>query len=418
MTHRNDRTAASSSAPGPGRGAGRGPAHAAWRSLLIFCSVAAISACAHRSEPGDPLPGLTRSERDQFVRGRAVFSREFTPETGLGPLFNSTSCGECHEEPKLGGVGDEVELHATAFLTRSAAPGPGGQAACDLLARFGGPVFQSQTTPALKAALKIDEEPVPPEATGRAQRSTPELFGLGLLDAVPDDVILAYADPDDRDHDGISGRPNHSPDGRLGRFGRKAFVPTLREFTAGAFLIEQGITSPAQPVEETIGGRAIPPGVDPVPEPEITQEDLDLAVAFVRLLAPPSPRRAGTAGRQGRRLFETIGCAACHAPRLKSGDDAVAALRHREIAAFTDLLLHDMGPELADICLGEASPAEFRTEPLMGLRLRTKFLHDGRATSIEEAILQHGGEGSGSRDRFKALPSGERAALLAFLQSL
>jgi len=376
------------------------------------------SACARRTEPGDPLPGLTRSERDRFVKGRAVFAREFAPETGLGPLFNSTSCGECHEEPKLGGVGDEVELHATAFHARPGRPVPDGQGACDLLARFGGPVFQSHTTPALKAALKIDEEPVPPEATGRGQRSTPELFGLGLLDSVPDAAILAYADPDDRDHDGISGRPNHSPDGRLGRFGRKAFVPTLREFTAAAFLIEQGITSPAQPVEETIGGRAIPPGVDPVPEPEITQEDVDLADDFVRFLAPPSPRRAGAAGRQGRRLFETTGCAGCHAPRLKTGDDAVAAIRYREVAAYTDLLLHDMGPDLADICLGEASPSEFRTEPLMGLRLRTKFLHDGRATSIEEAILEHGGEGAGARDRFKSLASDDRDALLVFLQSL
>jgi len=282
----------------------------------------------------------------------------------------------------------------------------------------GGPVIQQKVTPALKAALGIDAEPVPAEATARAMRTTPDLFGFGLLDAVPDAVILALADPDDRDGDGISGRPNRFFDGRLGRFGRKALVPTLREFNAGAFVVEQGITNPEVLSEETVGGQPIPPGVDPVPEPEITEKALEATDAFVRFLAPPAPLKLTRVATQGRDIFSRIGCHRCHVPTLKTGDHAVKALSNREVAAYTDLLLHDMGPELADICLGLATPSEFRTEPLMGLRLSERFLHDGRAGSTEEAIRLHGGEGAAARDKFGALSSAARQALLEFLKSL
>jgi len=365
--------------------------------------------CAPRQEPGEPLRGLTRAEHGRFLKGRAVFTREFAPEAGLGPLFNSTSCAECHEEPVPGGSGDEIEIHATAAL-------PDGS--CDALLDAGGPVYQQHVTPALGAALGIEAEPIPDRATARGRRSSPSLLGLGMLDAVPDEAILAHADPDDRDHDGISGRPNRFGDGRLGRFGRKAFVPTLREFTAAAFLIEQGITSPAQPAEETVAGTPLPPGVDPAPEPELSQDDLLLGLDFVRFLAPPAPIRTARFTGRGEDLFERIGCAACHLPVLRTGDSPVRALRNRKVKAYTDLLLHDMGPGLADICLGLATPGEFRTEPLMGLRFSEKFLHDGRAASIEEAIRLHGGEAVASRDRFATLPAADREALLAFLKQL
>jgi len=279
-------------------------------------------------------------------------------------------------------------------------------------------VVQQQVTPALKQALGIDAEPVPPRATSTGRRTTPSILGFGLLDAVPDEAILSLADPDDRDHDGVSGRPNRFADGRLGRFGRKAFLPDLREFNAGAFLIEQGITSPDQPSEETIGGQPVPPGVDPVPEPELSAEDLARADDFVRFMAPPSRLPGGRESRRGERVFTEIGCAACHVPKLVTGKSPVRALSRRTVGAFTDLLLHDMGPELADICLGLATPSEFRTEPLMGLRLKSTFLHDGRAASVEEAIRLHGGEGKGARDRFDALPEGRRLSLLRFLKTL
>ncbi len=380
-----------------------------FKTAALAASCLLAVACAGNAEPGDPLPGLTREQGDQFDRGRAVFNRTFSPETGLGPLFNADSCGECHEEPAAGGHGDEVEVHAAALL-------PDG--ACDALLDLGGPVYQQRVTPALHEALGIEAEPIPARATARARRSTPDLLGFGLLDAVPEASILALADPEDHDGDGVSGRPNRFSDGRLGRFGRKAFIPSLREFNDGAFLIEQGITTPVAPREESIGGRPVPEGVDRTADPEIGQEDVDLTDAFVRFLAPPAPGKLGREGRRGRAIFSRVGCAACHVPALETGDHPVRALRYRRVAAYTDLLLHDMGPDLADICLGQAAPSEFRTEPLMGLRLSVTFLHDGRAKSIEEAVRLHGGEGTAARDRFEGLREADRRALLAFLQAL
>ena len=384
------------------------PGRAVSGAGLVAVVLLAWPACV-KPKLGDPLAGLTPTERARFDQGQQVFNREFTPQTGLGPLFNSTSCAECHEDPVPGGPGDEVEVHVAALL-------PGG--VCDLLVAKGGPVIQQQATPALKAALGIDREPVPPEATTQARRSSPDVFGFGLLDTVPDATILARADPDDRDKDGISGRPNRFFDGRVGRFGRKALVPTLREFSDGAFVIEQGITNPAVPDEGTIGGDPIPDGVDPVPEPEIDQNAIDATHAYVSFLAPPSPLEPSKAAKQGEQVFASIRCDACHVPKLRTGDSPVKALRNKEVGAYTDLLLHDMGEDLADICFGLALPSEFRTEPLMGLRLQQTFLHDGRARSVEQAIRLHGGEGAASRDRFSALSEADRQALLEFLKSL
>ncbi len=385
------------------------PAVQALLLLSLVNAVGATGACPPPTRPGEPLPGLTPAERERFEAGREVFERAFTPETGLGPLFNADACGECHEDPVAGGAGDEVELHVTALR-------PDGF--CDPLAGKGGPVIQQAVTPALKAALGIESEPVPAEATARAARTAPDLFGFGLLDAVPERAILALADPEDRNHDGISGRPNRFVDGRLGRFGRKAFVPTLAEFNQGAFVIEQGITNPAVPTEESIGGEPIPPGVDPLPEPELDERDMNLTDDFVRFLAPPSPLPLDREGERGRIIFGTIGCGGCHVPSLRTGRHPVRALSEKTVFAYTDLLLHDMGPERADICLGEASPSEFRTEPLMGLRLMKSFLHDGKATTIEEAIRLHGGEAAAARKRFEKLPPERRAAVLRFLESL
>lgn len=383
---------------------------AAVASLTLI--LGALAACRRPPAPGEPLPGLSAAERARFDSGRVVFDRVFTPETGLGPLFNGNACAECHEDPVSGGVGDEVERHAAAFH-----PEATGRA-CDELVAFGGPVFQDSVTPLLRAALGIDREPVPPAATAVAARTTPDILGFGLLDAVPDSAILALADPDDRNGDGISGRPNRFFDGSLGRFGRKALVPTLRGFNDGAFQIEQGITSPSVPAEGTVGGRPLPAGTDPAADPELQAHDLIVNDAFVRMLAPPTPLKPSREARDGRDVFGRIGCASCHVPALRTGDNPVAALAHKDVAAYTDLLLHDMGPETADICFGLATPSEFRTEPLMGLRFATQFLHDGRAKTPEQAIELHGGEGAKSRDLFRALPAADRAALVAFLRTL
>jgi CxxC motif-containing protein (DUF1111 family) len=371
------------------------------RGPAIVCVAALASACIPPREPGTPLSGLTQAQRTRFEAGRVEFQHVFVPETGLGPLFNADSCAECHEDPVAGGPGDEVEVHVASFD-----PATGF---CDPLVERGGPVIQQAATPALQSALGIDREPIPSGVIGTAGRSTPDILGFGLLDAVPDAAILALADPDDRNGDGISGRPNHFFDGRVGRFGRKALVPSLREFNAGAFVVEQGITTPETPTEESIGGQPIPAGVDPAAEPELTGEAFALADDFVRFLAPPDPRPPSRAARQGRSTFARIGCTGCHLPALKTGNSPVKALRYRTVRAYT---------ELADMCLGNALPSEFRTEPLMGVRLSTSFLHDGRAKSLEEAVLLHGGEASRAKHRFEALTTKEREALLAFLRSL
>jgi len=372
-------------------------------------AVGTLGSCPVSPPPGGPLPGLTSGQLADFQAGRAVFQQQFVPENGLGPLFNANACAECHEDPTPGGNGEEVETHATVER-------PGGD--CDMLLAHGGPVFQSHATPALQQALGIDREPIPAEATVRATRTSPDLFGFGLLDAVPDLEILARADPEDADGDGISGRVNRFVDGRIGRFGRKAFLPSLDEFNAGAFVIEMGITSPDAPEEESIGGMPIPAGVDPAPDPELSAEAVGLTQAFVRFLAPPAPLPMTPLSSRGRVVFRDLGCTSCHTPALTTGRNRIAALDRRVVYAYTDLLLHDMGESRADICLGLATPSEFRTEPLMGLRFVTRFLHDGAASSIEEAIELHDGEAAASRDRFRRARARDREALLAFLRSL
>lgn len=374
--------------------------------------IAGAFACPRAPAPGDPLPRLSQAERARFDSGRVTFDGVFTQATGLGPLFNASGCAKCHEAPVSGGAGDEAERHAAVFHPEAAGR------ACDELAAVGGPVFQDSVTPLLRAALGIDREPLPPTVTVVAARSAPDLFGFGLLDAVPDSAILALADSADANGDGISGRPNRFFDGRLGRFGRKALVPALREFNDGAYQIEQGITSPTVPVEGTVAGRPLPAGTDPAADPEIPVRDLVVTDAFVRMLAPPAPLKQSSEAREGRDVFGRIGCAGCHVPTLRTGDSPIAALKDKDVAAFTDLLLHDMGPDNADICFGLATPSEFRTEPLMGLRLLTRFMHDGRAATPEAAIARHGGEGAKARDLFQSLAPGQKAALLAFLKTL
>ncbi len=381
-------------------------------TLLAFVGLAPLAACAKPPAPvelDDPLPGLTPEQLARFEQGELIFESTFAPEQGLGPLFNAEGCAVCHSDPTDGGNGSIRELHAS---------GRGVEGGCDALLDHGGPVIQQRATPALTDALGITSEPVPGEATATGFRSTPDVFGFGLLDAIPDETILALADPDDRDGDGISGRVNRTRDGRLGRFGRKASVSNLADFNEGAFLAELGLTTPRQGSENSIAGAPLPPGVDPTPEPELAPAALALTTDYVRFLAPPEPGPRGALEYRGQRIFARVGCAACHVPSLRTGPHEVAALSRRVVNAYTDLLLHDMGPELADVCLGEAEPAEFRTEPLMGLRHVQTLLHDGRAPSVRAAIELHGGEAAAARDAFAALSTTDREALLAFLASL
>lgn len=362
---------------------------------------------------GEPLPGLSAAELERFRQGQAIFAHTFTPEEGLGPLFNENACNACHTDPADGGTGEQFLIKATRFIAPDS---------CDLLSHEGAGNIQQQATPLLWAH-GITRKPMPLSATERGRFNVAFLFGLGLVDAIPEEAILARADPADTTGDGISGKAGRALDGRLGRFGRKADSPTLQHFVETALLFEMGLTTPNQPFEENIGTLPLPPGVDPAPDPEVDQRTVELLRDFVRFLAPP-PRRLGRTPEerrtieQGERLFAQVGCASCHVPSLRTGPSEIRALDRKTVHLYSDLLLHDLGPALANVCSVAATPTELRTAMLMGLGHRRAFLHDGRALGLREAIEFHGGEAAAARAAFHGLGAGAQEALLRFLESL
>jgi CxxC motif-containing protein (DUF1111 family) len=264
-------------------------------------------------------------------------------------------------------------------------------------------------------------------------RVAPHLVGLGLLEAVPEETLRALSDPDDRDGDGVSGRLNLVWDvaaGRKvpGRFGWKANQPSLRQQTAGAFNGDVGITSSLFAEESCTSAQkeclAAARGGE---GPQLREGFLDSVVSYVSTLAVPARRRPEAPEvKRGKGLFAGAGCASCHTPVLQTGaHPRFPELSQQKIRPFTDLLLHDLGPELADGRPDfEATGSEWRTPPLWGLGLvptvnrHRTLLHDGRARGFAEAILWHGGEAEASREAFRRLPRPDREALVAFLESL
>jgi CxxC motif-containing protein (DUF1111 family) len=390
---------------------GRAAVRTAVVASVLFAWGCDASSPAPAAAPGEPLAGLTDAQRAAFHAGRATFSRAFSPEEGLGPTFNEPACVRCHDLPVAGGGGADPVRKATRFA----------DGRCDVLAAHGGPLLQTQVTAALRG-LGYGPEAVPAGATAITDIMAPPLFAAGLIEAIPDEEILKRADPHDADGDGISGRAGESAEGAVGRFGWKANFPDVRSFARGAFLDEIGLTSIGAPHEHPVGPHGVPAGSDAVADPELDEALLEQVVAYVRLLAPPAGDSADAAGRDsirdGARVFQRTGCAACHVPTMTTGDSDVDALRGRTVALHSDLLLHDMGPENASICAPGAAPSEWRTTSLMGLRLRHRFLHDGRAQSIDAAVRAHGGEGARARERYGVLTETERAALFRYLTSL
>lgn len=262
-----------------------------------------------------------------------------------------------------------------------------------------------------------------PENVLTSIRQPPPVFGLGLFEAVSDVTILENADPDDLDGDGISGRPNYVWSSELqktvlGRFSWKANVANLLEQAGSAYNGDLGVTNPIVNDDEAGNPLDTPP--------EITRQRVEDAAFYTQTLAVPAPFEIEKQDR-GRKIFVKIECAKCHTESMTTDDShPIEALRNQAFFAYTDLLVHDMGPELAD---GRrdflADGSEWRTSPLWGLGLAqtvapftSGFLHDGRARTIEEAILWHGGESKKSRDQFKNLSKTDRQSLLDFLQSL
>ena len=366
-----------------------------------------------------PLEGLTQSELAAFARGDAEFGRQFAPNTGLGPIFNDVSCATCHSGDGRG------QLRNALLRIGSAADG--------FLSDLGGPQIQDKAIPG------ADPETVP---AGHAvsTRLPPPVFGVGLIEAIPESAILANVDSLDADGDGISGRPNFVPAAsfvpatepgggpglRLGRFGRKAQNAVLLQQTVEAYLQDIGITSPFLPLENRNPRSGVPvEAVDRVPDPEISEAVVQAVTHYMRALAPPLPGPDTEQRMQGRTLFTDIGCAKCHVPAFTTGPSPIAALSGKQVVLYSDLLLHDMGDDLADRRPdGQATGREWRTAPLWGLRLMRQFLngeallmHDGRARTVEQAILLHGGEAAAVRAAFQALAPAQRAALLDFVES-
>jgi CxxC motif-containing protein (DUF1111 family) len=382
---------------------------AAVLSGIVACGTGADSTAG---EPGSPLRGLPDADLARFHAGRVLFDKVYSPQEGLGPAFNENQCSACHTVPASGGAAAfERVVKATRFEPR----------ACDLLSNEGGENIRSQVTPRLRAR-GVARETIPARATEVARFAPPFLFGLGLVEAIPDADIAARADPDDADGDGISGRVGRTADGRLARFGRKADFATTREFIETALRLEMGLTTPRD-TEDRVNGRPPPPGTDPAPDPEVSQGTVALLTAFVQFLAAPAPAAPRSRAQRdtllaGRRLFDQLGCSACHTPAMRTGPSDVPALRRRTVHLYSDLLLHDMGPGLASVCGRTAAPSEIRTELLMGLGARDRLLHDGRTVDLTEAILAHGGEGKQARDAFAQLPWLRQQYVLIFLRSL
>lgn len=358
---------------------------------------------------GDPLPDLDPDLLDVFRAGEEAFEREVTIEEGLGPLYIESSCVACHA---LGGVGGADRLHdANHFVTRL----PPAE------------VVQTRSIAALGSACEVTPEEVA-AGTALALRNPLQAFGDGLIDHIAPATIAEY----------VRAVPERGVRGKLGvgRFGWKAQSGTLTAFTAAAANGTMSLTTGAA-AEQTRFGVA-PAAIDPdcanaalgASTPNDDGRFLRAVVAWEALLAPPA-RRDSAASRKGEEVFADTGCALCHRPSMRTRDSdyllalpdgstrAVPQLRNQVAWLYSDLLLHDMGAENAELIVqGNAAASELRTPPLWGVRHRTRFLHDGSAGSLDEAIRRHGGEAAEIRDAYAALAADDRAHLLVFLDSL
>jgi CxxC motif-containing protein (DUF1111 family) len=368
-----------------------------------------------RPLPGDPLPGITSGEFEEFRLGLEDFTEVETAEEGLGPAFNGSSCAVCHSVPTIGGAGVVAEVRAARRDERGEFVE---------LVPTSGSLFQIFSIP-----THTCQPIIPPEANVISRRVPIPLFGAGLVEAIPDETLLALDDPGDRDRDGVSGRAAVITDiatgrRRVGRFGWKAQHATLLAFGADAYRNEMGITNDLFPAELAFG---ITPEqmklCDRIPDPEdqpdrrTRRRGIDNFEAFMKFLAPAGRGAIDDTVRAGEVLFGAVGCASCHVPSLQTGPDANPLFHNKVVPLFSDLLLHDVGTG-DGIRQEAAEPQEFRTPALWGLRLRRPLLHDGAAATIEDAIAAHGNEAAPARGRFLALPPPQRAALLAFLKSI
>ena len=361
---------------------------------------------------GKPLEGLTMDERKLFRDGQQQFNQVETVADGLGPTFNNVSCVACHFAPAVGGSSGLNETRAQRVVGGTHFELPGGS------------LFHSN------AISPNCRETVPPDANVIAQRQTTPLFGAGLVEAIPDLQIEAYAVEQARDHPQQAGRVNHVVDVasgavRVGRFGWKAQQATLLAFSGDAYLNEMGITNRLFPMEHAPNGDlAKLAACEPNTGIEDKNNDIDAFTNFMRFLAPP-PRvdgrdHEGEHGRprfeHGQHVFERVGCGVCHHAGFRAVS-SIAAINGQKVDAFSDFLLHDV--ETGDgIIQGGTPPNALRTPPLWGISESAPYLHDGSAATITQAIHRHGNQGATARKAFEELSHEEQEALLRFLDSI
>ncbi len=406
-----------------------------------------------------PAPNLNPNELEKHRLGDQAFEASFvtapsTVNSGLGPLFNQNSCGGCHPKNGRSNFPDsQFDLAGLLFRLSITGKGPHGEPLS--VPGFGGqlqtkaifgkiPEAQVAITTKLISGTFSDGEVYElsqaefslintyqalPADLMTSARIAPPVFGLGLLEHVDENTILRNQDIHDDNQDGISGKANSVWNEELqtmqiGRFGWKAGQPNLIQQTAAAYKEDMGITNPIFKTESSKNQSQEDSLSD---DPEIDLNLVELTAFYTQSLGVPAPRnQQDPIVNKGRQVFLNAGCGSCHIPNLKTGEQPLNSfLNNQEIQAYTDLLLHDMGPGLADhrpefLANGQ----EWRTPPLWGIGLsllvngHTHFLHDGRARNVQEAILWHDGEAKKAVDTFKSLSKADRKALLQFLQSL
>lgn len=362
-----------------------------------------------------PIEGLTTAETQEFLKGDVAFNDDiFTPQNGLGPIFVANSCGSCHAGDGKG--------HPFTTLTRFGQIDSTGNQYLSL----GAPQLQNRAIPGYSPETL-------PSGVGFSKILPPANTGLGFLDAVSDADILAMADPTDANSDGISGvcnwvtvpsycqhRPNYISQGGkyIARFGKKGAAYDLLQQTANAYNQDMGINTSFEPYD-TYSKLEV--------DPEVTNTTVHNVVFYLKTLKAPIQRNQNDGDVQtGKQVFISLGCEKCHKSELKTGSSTIDALSNKMFYPYTDMLLHDMGSGLDDnYTEGSAKTYEWKTPPLWGLGLSKNsqggsyfLMHDGRAHSIEQAILLHGGEGQQSTTNFQNLSEGDKQKLIKFLESL
>ncbi|HJK90790.1 MAG TPA: di-heme oxidoredictase family protein [Polyangiaceae bacterium LLY-WYZ-15_(1-7)] len=410
-----------------------------------------------------PAPNLSSERRAAFFTGNAFFNQGWvtapastTARDGLGPTFHAGSCSACHFRDGRGAPPDEGGTVTEGTIPLAIGRGPDG-------APLGDPSYGTQLQPFAIMGVEGEARPVVrweevlgeygdgepyslrrpvltledpafgpfhPDLVAEV-RMAPAMIGLGLLEALPDATLEAFADPEDADGDGISGRVQRVVDAItgervIGRFGWKAGQPTVLHQSAAAFSGDMGLTSRVFPDENCPPAQEACAAAPTGGEPEVQDDILDDVAFYSRTLAVPARRAVDDPEvLRGRDAMVELGCTGCHAPRLETGTlEGFPELSNQTIRPYTDLLLHDMGEDLAGRPEFEASEAEWRTPPLWGVGLidtvngHTHLLHDGRARGFAEAILWHGGEAEAAREAFRTAPRRVREALLRFLETL